>query len=91
MYLQCICFGITLTNPFPYSSPRAVSPFHIAYIIILGGTVRRNAAAHLNQIGAEIQLTAAVRLISNRYYGDSCPDSSQNMYILGIYNNEYLW
>ena len=26
-----------------------------------GGTVRRNAAAHLNQIGAEIQLTAAVR------------------------------
>jgi len=25
-----------------------------------GGTVRRNAAAHLNQIGAEIQLTAAV-------------------------------
>ena len=27
-----------------------------------GGTVRRNAAAHLNQIGAEIQLTAALRL-----------------------------
>ena len=26
-----------------------------------GGTVRRNAAAHLNQIGAEIQLTAALR------------------------------
>ncbi len=26
-----------------------------------GGTIRRNAAAHLNQIGAEIQLTASVR------------------------------
>ena len=33
-----------------------------------GGTIRRNAAAHLNQIGAEIQLTASVRF-GNRIHG----------------------